>query len=124
MLSSASDTEKLFPENFSKNCNLDESGIYLCVFPSRTILKLHISVTPKMVKKVKTNLYLAKGSGPDSSGGYKELSYILVGLFNKRLKESCFPECWKISLVVPVFKNVGERFTAKNYHPVIGLLII
>ena len=30
----------------------------------------------------------------------------------------CFPDCWKVSLVVPVFKNVGERSAAKNYHPV------
>ena len=29
---------------------------------------------------------------------------------------SCFPDCWKALLVVPVFKNVGER-SAKNYHP-------
>ena len=48
----------------------------------------------------------------------RELSYILAELFNKCLKESCFPDCWKVSLVVPVFKNVGERSTAKNYHPV------
>ena len=34
------------------------------------------------------------------------------------LKESRFPDCWKVSSVVPVFKNVGERSTAKNYHPV------
>ena len=34
------------------------------------------------------------------------------------LKESCFPDCWKVSSVVPVFKNVGERSTGKNYHPV------
>ena len=46
-----------------------------------------------------------------------ELSYILAELFNKCLKESCFPDCWKVSSVVPVFKNVGERSTAKNYHP-------
>ena len=44
-----------------------------------------------------------------------ELSVILIKLFSKRLKESCFPDCLKVSLVVPVFKNVGERFTAKNY---------
>ena len=43
-----------------------------------------------------------------------ELSYILAELFNKCLKESCFPDFWKFSLVVPVFKNVGERSTAKN----------
>ena len=47
-----------------------------------------------------------------------ELSYILAELFNKCLKESCFPDCWKVSSVVPVFKNVGERSTAKNYRPV------
>ena len=48
-----------------------------------------------------------------------ELSYILAELFNKCLKESCFPDCRKVSSVVPVFiKNVGERSTAKNYRPV------
>ena len=47
-----------------------------------------------------------------------ELSYILAELFNKCLKESCFPDCWKISSLVPVFKNVGEKSTAKKYCPV------
>ena len=42
-----------------------------------------------------------------------ELSYILSELFNMYLKESCFPDCWKVSLVVLVFKNVGERCMAK-----------
>ena len=46
-----------------------------------------------------------------------EVSYILAKLFNKCLKYSCFLDCWKVSLVVPVFKNVGERSTAKNYCP-------
>ena len=56
VLSSASDKSKLFPEYFSKNSNLDDSGISLPVFSSRTHLKLHnISVTPIMVKKVIMN---------------------------------------------------------------------
>ena len=42
--------------------------------------------------------------------------YILVELICICLKESCFPECWKVSLVVPIFKNVEERSTAKNYY--------
>ena len=63
MLSSASDKAKLFAGNFSKNSNLDESGISLPVFPSRTNLKLHnISVTLKMVKKVIMNLDLSKAN--------------------------------------------------------------
>ena len=44
-----------------------------------------------------------------------EPSYILADFFNICLKESCFPDCKEVSLVVPVFKNVGERSTAKNY---------
>ena len=36
-----------------------------------------------------------------------ELSYILAELFNMCLKNSCFPDCWKVSSVVPAFKNVG-----------------
>ena len=33
------------------------------------------------------------------------------------LEESCFPDCWKVSSVVPVFKTVEERSKAKNYCP-------
>ena len=57
VLSFASDKAKLFAENFSKNSNLDDSGISLPVFPARTNLKQHnISVTPNMVEKVIMNL--------------------------------------------------------------------
>ena len=125
VLSSASDQAKFFAENFFKNSNLDDSCIFLPVFPSRTNLKLHnISVTLRMVEKVITNLEFSKASGPDCipvvvlKDYEPELSYILVELFNKCLKESCFPDCWKVSMVVPVFKNVRETATAKNYRPV------
>ena len=125
MLCFASDKAKLFAENFFKNSNLDDSGISLHVFLSRTNLKLHnISVTPKMVKKVIMNLDLSKASGPDCipvvvlKNCEPGLSYILAELFSKCLKESCFPDCWKVSLVLLVFKNAGERSTAKNCRPV------
>ena len=36
----------------------------------------------------------------------------------------CFPDCWKFSAVVPVFKNFGERSTAKNYCPVSLLSVV
>ena len=53
-----------------------------------------------------------------------ELSYILPELFNKCLKESCFPDCWKVSSVVTVFKNVMERSIDKNYRPVSLLSVV
>ena len=40
------------------------------------------------------------------------------------LKESCFPDCWKVLSVVPVFKNFGERSIAKNYHSVSLLSVV
>ena len=131
LLPSESDNAKLFAKIFSLNSNLDDSGVSLAVLPSRTNLKLHnISVTPKMVRKVVMNLDLSKASGPDCisvvvlKNWEPELSYILAELFNKCLKESCFPDCWKVSSVVPVFKNVGERSTAKNYRPVSLLSVV
>ena len=123
-LSSASGKANLLSKNFSKNSNLNDSGIFLPVFPSRTDLKLHISITPKMDKKVITNLDSSKASGIDCipvvvlKNCEPEVLCILAELFSMCLKESCFPDCLKISSVVPVFKNVGERSNAKNYHPV------
>ena len=119
---------KLFAENFSKNYNLDDSAISLPVFPSGINQKQHISVTPKMVKKVIMNFDLTKSSGPDCipvvvlKNCEPERSYKLAELFNKC--NSCFPDCKKVSSVVPVFKNVGERSAAKNYRPVSLLSVV
>ena len=66
-----------------------------------------------MVKRVSLDSEIA--SGPDCipvvvlKNCEPELSYILAQLSNKCLKESFFPDCWKVSLICPVFKNVGER---------------
>ena len=98
VLSSASVKAKLFAKNFSKNSNLDDLGIFLPVFLSGSNLRLqNISVTPKMVKRVILNLDLSKASGLDCTAVVvlencePELSYILVEIFSKCLKESCFP---------------------------------
>ena len=93
---------------------MTQVSLYL-FFPPRTNFKLNnISATPKMVKKVIMNLDLSKASGPDCipvvvlKNCEPELSYILPELFNKCLiKESCFPDSWKVSSVFLVFQNVG-----------------
>ena len=50
-----------------------------------------------------------------------QLSYIL---FNKFLKKSYFPDCLKVSSVVSVFQNVGERSTTKNHYPISLLSVV
>ena len=80
----------------------------------------NISVTPKIIKKVILNLHSSKASGPDCipvvvlKNSEPEPSYILAELFNMCLKESRFPDCWKVSSVVPVFKNVGKGLLLKT----------
>ena len=76
------------------------------------------------------NLHSSKASSPDCisvvvlKNCEPELSSILAELFNMCWKESCFPDCWKASSVVPVFNNVGERSTTKNYCPVSLLSVV
>ena len=76
------------------------------------------------------NLELSKASGPDCipvvilKNCEAKFSYILAELFNKCLKESCFPHCWKVSSVAPLFKKVGEKSTTKNYRPVCPLAVV
>ena len=107
VLSSASDKRKFFAKIFSKICNLDDSGVSLSAPPSTTNLKLHnISVTPKMVTKVTTNfdcipMVVLKNCEP-------QFSYILAELFNICLKDSCFPDFWKVPSVALYLRMLGK----------------
>ena len=89
-----------------------------------------ILVTPKVVKKVIANLDLLKGSGPDCilvvdlKKCELGLSYIPAEPFKICLNRLCFPDCRKVSYVVPVLKNVVERLMAKNYCPVRLLSVV
>lgn len=60
------DEPKLFAEIFSRNSDIDKSGILLPVLLSGTNLKLHnISITPKIVKNVITYRDLSRASDSD-----------------------------------------------------------
>ena len=99
------------------------SQVSLCLFSL-------VELIWKLVKKVITNLDLAKAFGLDCipvvdlKNWEPELSYILADLFNMCLKESCFPDCWRVLSVISVFKNVEERSTAKNYCPLSPLSVV
>ena len=72
-------------ENFSNNFNLDDSDIYLPVFPCGNNRKHYIIlITPKLVKKAIINFDLSKVPGPDcilvviQKNCEPELSYVLA----------------------------------------------
>ena len=113
-LFSAFHKAKLFTKNFSKNCNLNDSGISLLSSPSWTNLKLHnILVTSKLDRKVITRLDLWKTSGPYCilvvvlKNFEPELSCLLAKLLNM---------CWK-SLVFPI---VGRSLWWSLYLGILG----
>ena len=74
-----------------------------------------------MVKKVIPNLDSSKAAGRGCipvavlKNYESELSYILAELFNMCPKGYCFPDFQRSSLVLPVFKNIGEKSAAKHY---------
>ena len=73
-----------------------------------------------MVKKIITNLDSSKVSGLDCipvvvlKNCGPELSYILAGLFNMCLKESCFPDCWKVSSMVLYLRMLEKGVQLKT----------
>ena len=117
MLPSASDKANLFAENFLNYSNLDDLGISLPAFSSRTNLKLHnISVTSKMVKKVAMNLDLPKASDPDCiqvvilKNCELELSYWLISVLRSLVFQIVGRFHQWVSSAVSVSKNVEERY--------------
>ena len=84
-MSSASVKAKLFAKNLSKNSNLEDAGIYLVAFPSRSILKPHnISIAPKIINKAIINLDLLKASVPDC------IPVVVLKNFESELSEGIF----------------------------------
>ena len=84
----------------------------------------------EIVRKVISNFDLSKTPSPDctpvvvSKNCKPDLSYVPAELCNKFVKETSFPNCWQISLVVPIFKSIEEWPTAKNYCPVSLLSLV
>ena len=81
----SSSKTNLCDEDFSNNFNLDDSDIYLPVFPCGNNWKYYIiPITPKLVKKAIINFDLSKVPGPDcilvviQKNCEPELSYVLA----------------------------------------------
>ena len=89
------------------------------------LLNLHI--TPKLVKKVITNLDLSKVSGPDCISMMVPKKCVSLKFRTNQLNsltQPCFLTCLKALFVAPVFKNAGKQSMAKQQISVSLLSVI
>uniref|UniRef100_T2M7Y8 Man(5)GlcNAc(2)-PP-dolichol translocation protein RFT1 n=1 Tax=Hydra vulgaris TaxID=6087 RepID=T2M7Y8_HYDVU len=131
LITSPKDKAELFAKNFSSNSTLESYGHSLPSIPVKQVDPLlDIQITPASVAKVISQLNSSTACGPDNipvtvlQNCSPELSSILSKLFNKFFTESCFPACWKMASVVPIFKNSGENSDPSNYRPISLLSVI
>ena len=50
------------------------------------------------------------------------MKMIVAEIFNMCLKESFLPDCWKVSFLVPVFKNARESLVNNNFKIIVLLI--
>ena len=113
VVSSVSDKAKLFAENLSKNCNVDDSGASLSAFLSRTSLKRHVSLTPKLVKKVTTKIVFNWWFWRNMSLNF----YANQMNFSVFVWANLIFQIARYQSLVTVFRR-GWESTAENCHPV------
>ena len=75
------------------------------------------------IEKIMLELDINKATGPDNLGNLvytnlaKTVSKSVLLIFQTFLKKGIFPETWKLSEVVPVFKD-GNKCDIKRYRPI------
>ena len=96
----------------------------LLEFTSQTdCLTSDFRVSVKEVSRLIHDLESSKATGPDEvpvvvlKNISPEISPILSRLFNRCLKEKCFPTSSKTSSICPVFKNSGDCSSPSQYRP-------
>ena len=123
---SFTDTEKANNLNtyFSSVSTIDDSQARLPHFNSKTNAHLHnIIITEQDVIDILANLNINKANGPDeiSHRMLKETRFSICTplsiIFNRSMQENIFPELWKESNVMPLFKK-GDKNLVSNYRPI------
>lgn len=109
---------------FTSVSHVDDSEAILPPFVEKTNQYLdNVIIMEPEVKDILDILNVNKASGPDMISN-RMLKYTSTSvskplsiLYNRSLPEGIFPEPWKHSQVVPIFKK-GERTIPANYPPV------
>ena len=83
----------------------------------------HIKTNKDCIEKIILELDINKATGPDNLGNLvytnlaKTVSKSILLIFQTFLDKGIFPETWKLSEVVPIFKD-GIKCDIKRYRPI------
>jgi hypothetical protein len=94
-------------------------------FRTRTQASLNtFIITRETVRNLLLGLDLSKGGSEDGISNrmlklvVTSIDVPLTRLFNLFLEHGSFPSCWKLGIIVPVFKNKEPKSCPGNYRPV------
>ena len=118
--------EELF--EFIKDMNKDKSNenvfnVQNDVYDEQNVT-LNCKITKDEIKKAIQKAKNDKSPGDDCiineyiAGAFDVMSDIFVLLFNLIFETGHVPEVWAIGIVIPIYKNKGDRLQPKNYRPV------
>lgn len=98
--------------------------------PNTSVLNLNnVNIDTELVRKYLKSLDPTKGSGPDGihpvflKNCASVLCYPLSQIFKTSLSSGIFPQQWKSSYVVPIFKK-GDKHNIENYRPISKLNVM
>ena len=82
----------------------------------------HVNISETTILEILSKLETSKAWGPDNIGNLvlknlPALSKFLLILFKAAISKGCFPSFWKLSEVIPVFKD-EDRADVKQYRPI------
>lgn len=109
---------------FTSISSVDDSTTVLPPFDRKCNASLNsFNITVRDVEEIISTLATNKAVGLDFishrllKSTSKSISKPLCALFNKSLQTATFPNCWKQSLVLPLFKK-GDKSCVSNYRPI------
>ena len=109
---------------FSSISNIDDSQARLPPFSKKTDKQLYnFTITEQDTIDVLSNLNINKANGPDEISHrmlketVKTICVPLTIIFNRSIQENIFPDFWKDSHVMPLFKK-GDKNIVSNYRPI------
>jgi len=122
----SSSNMEVYADHFGSTFGTESSAWDPSSLPSNELIEYEEPVPFELssVQLILSNSKMGKSTGLDGlfgeffRYGAVQLAPLMTHLFNQVLLNACIPDDWKVSKIVPIFKNKGNPSDIKNYRPV------